>query len=104
MSIKVVFACDHDGCKTVFTLDTAALHDSGDHVVPIDLAPVVRFLTDDPSRGGRGWEFAVNKKTSPQGSILLFHKCFCPEHAGDLKTLPEYKPDTLAQKHARRLQ
>jgi len=108
MSARVVFSCDHPGCIVAFTMDSAHEHKPGcgadgcgaEANVPLDLHPVVRFLTDDPSRGGKGWEFALDK----MGALLLVHKCFCPAHGEDIKALPNYKPDTVAKQHARRRQ
>ena len=88
MSARVVFTCDHIGCCATFTLDSAHEHKPGCGVdecgaepnVPLNLAPVVTFLTDDPERGGKGWDFALNK--TPKG-ILLFYKSFCPAHGED---------------------
>ena len=107
MGAQVVFRCDHEGCEVTFTLDSEGEHECGksDRDVPLDLSPVVRFLTDDPKRGGKGWEFAlVRLPPTPRGmpALMLVKKCFCSEHGDDLKTMPEYKPDAAAQRHARR--
>ena len=99
MGARVVFRCDHEGCDVTYALDSAESAPLAEANVPLDLSPVVRFLTDDPARGGRGWEFALNQ-VSPL--TLLVHKCFCPEHGVDLKAMPEYKPDAAAKQHARR--
>jgi len=118
MGTQVVFHCDHEGCDATYTLDSAYEHvcegeghkcdDSRTSNVPLDLSPVVRFLTDDPARSGRGWEFAINRMPPTPNArpgvpgLLLFHKCFCPKHGDDLQAMPQYKPDAVAKKHARR--
>lgn len=104
MSAKITFTCDHEGCTVEFISDTAATHQCGtcpeEHPqeVPVDLSPVLRFLTDQDAPGG-GWEFALDKM--PDG-LLLFAKCFCPEHRGDIKQMGEYVPDKLARKRQRK--
>jgi hypothetical protein len=100
MGIQVTFHCDHEGCMAFYAVDPPDR-------VPIDLSPVVRYLTDDPVRGGRGWEIAVGRMPPPVDAVnriplLLVHKCFCPVHGDDLQAMPEYLPDTVAKQHARR--
>ena len=104
MSAKIIFSCDHFGCSATYTLDSGQHECTGEHTcggdsVPLDLAHVVRFLTDDPERGGKKWEIALNQL--PDG-LLLVHKLFCPEHGADIQTMPGYKPDAMAKKHKRR--
>jgi hypothetical protein len=112
MGIKVVFQCDHEGCEVTYTLDTS--HVCGNECdgtangdVPITLEPVVRYLTDDVARGGHGWEVAADRHPPPPGvkgagPLLLLRKCFCAEHADDVKSMPGYEPDDVARRHARR--
>jgi hypothetical protein len=109
VSAKVVFRCDHDGCDVTFALDTVHHHCNDPTCkvvdsVPVDLAPVIRFLTDDPARGGKGWEFALDQTSVRPGvpDLLLVRKCFCPKHGDDIKAMPKYKPDGVAKQHARR--
>jgi len=100
MSAKITFTCDHENCTVAFTSDTAATHQCGacpeEHPqeVPVDLSPILRFLTDQRTANG-GWEFALDKM--PDG-LLLFVKCFCPEHRDDIKSMVHYEPDKLARK------
>ena len=54
MGARVVFRCDHEGCDVTYALDSAESAPLAEANVPLDLSPVVRFLTDDPARGGRG--------------------------------------------------
>jgi len=104
MSAKITFTCDHENCTAEFTSDTASTHQCGacpeEHPqeVPIDLSPILRFLTDPRAPDG-GWEFALDKL--PDG-LLLFVKCFCPAHRDDIKQLGEYMPDKLAQKRQKK--
>lgn len=116
MGARVAFHCDHEGCDVAFTMDSAHEHAPGcgadgcgaEVNVPIDLDPVVRFLTDEPVRGGKGWSFAINRLPVPPharpgvSGLLIVDKCFCPKHADDIKTIPQYKPDAVARQHARR--
>jgi hypothetical protein len=95
MGTQIIFCCDHINCDASFHLDSTS-EDPGT-LVPLNLGPVVHFLTDDPPRGP-GWEFALDK----MGDLLIVRKLFCPEHGDDIKLMPEYMPDAVAVKHARR--
>lgn len=49
MGVQVIFRCDHEGCASTFACDSAAAHDCDNRAldtnVPVDLGPVVRFLS-----------------------------------------------------------
>jgi hypothetical protein len=109
MGVKVVFSCDHADCTAEYTIDTSAKHRHGgglitsigqvDTDMPLNLSPVVRFLTDPDPRGGGGWGIALDRM--PDG-LMLIRKCFCPKHEVDLKTMSEYVPDGLAKERQRK--
>lgn len=97
--MKVIFSCDHEGCEVTHTLDTTADHVCGinnlEENVPIDLSPVVNFLMEV-----RGWDFMMVRLPDVAGGptikeLLLFEKCFCPEHKVDAATLGEYRKEFL---------
>ena len=46
MTAKIVFKCDHSGCESAYTIDTSNDAHAHSWTFPIDLAPVIRYLTD----------------------------------------------------------
>ena len=94
MGVRVFFVCNHEGCERFYTLDSALPHTCddprcqgailGDQPVPLDLRPLVHFLTDHGEDGGGGWEILLFEAP---GSSFLFEKVFCPEHGADIKAI-----------------
>jgi hypothetical protein len=67
----------------------------------MNLAVITSMLMDkDFSPGVTGWEFLV----SPRPNTNVFEKCFCPEHAEDMKLEPGYgKNSSRAPNRAERV-